>query len=213
MNFTHIVFDIDGTLLDSESAVLFSLRDIIEENQKRTVGLDELRFSLGIPGTDALKRLGFDDPEYFNTLWEKKFRDYYGLMRIFDGIKGTLEKLKAKDIMLGIITSKNRREYRNDFVPFGLAGYFDTVVCAEDSVKHKPFPEPMEKFLELSGAAPEQVLYIGDTLYDLQCAKGAGVKFALAKWGCKASGIAADYFLDAPEDILSPFSCKFILHN
>ncbi len=207
MNFSHIVFDIDGTLLDSESAILSSLRDVIEEHQKRTVGLDELRFSLGIPGTDALKKLGFDNPEYFNSLWEKKSRDYYGLMRIFDGIEVTLETLKAKDITLGIITSKNRREYRNDFVPFGLAGYFDTVVCAEDSVKHKPFPEPMEKFLQFSGSVPEQVLYIGDTLYDLQCAKGAGVKFALAKWGCKDSGIAADYFLKAPEDILRQFSC------
>jgi len=208
MELTHIVFDIDGTLLDTESAVLLSLRDIIEEEHNdHTVDINSLRFALGIPGNDALIKLGFNDLEYYNNLWMEKFQKYYKLIHVFNGIESTLEKLKKEGLSLGIITSKTKKEYQTDFVPFGLADYFDTIICSEDSLKHKPFSEPMEKFLEYSNSAADEALYIGDTLYDLQCAKGTNVKFALALWGCKDShGIQADYFLSEPNDIFNNFS-------
>lgn len=202
MNITHIIFDIDGTLLDTEDAVLLSLKDVIEENKNQPADINTLRFALGIPGPDALRRLGFDDPVYYNSRWEEKFKNYYDRIRVFDGIQATLTELKKQRYQLGIITSKNKKEFQTDFVPFGLAGYFSIVICAEDTCKHKPFSEPMDRFLQLSGAKPGEAIYIGDTEYDLQCAKGAGVRFALALWGCKTpEGIPADYFLKKPEDI------------
>ncbi len=211
MNITHMIFDIDGTLLDTEDAVLLSLRDLVEESQNRIVDIGSLRFALGIPGPDALQRLGFDDPYDYNSRWEEKFQNYYDRIRVFDGIQTTLRELKRQQYQLGIITSKNKKEFQTDFVPFDLADYFDTVICAEDTRKHKPFSEPMEKFLQLSGAKPEEAVYIGDTFYDFECAKGAGVSFALALWGCKnPEGIAADYLLTKPEDI---FDCCLPVGN
>ncbi len=202
MNITQIIFDIDGTLLDTEDAVLLSLKDVVEEDKNQQADIDTLRFALGIPGPDALHQLGFDDPVYYNSRWEEKFKNYYDRIRVFDGIQPTLIKLKKQQYQLGIITSKNKKEFQTDFVPFGLADYFSTVICAEDTCMHKPFSEPMDKFLQLSKATPEGAVYVGDTPYDLQCAKGAGVRFALALWGCKTpGGIAADYFLEKPEDI------------
>ncbi len=212
MNITHIIFDIDGTLLDTEDAVLLSLKDVIEENKNQPADINTLRFALGIPGPDALCRLGFDDPVYYNSRWEEKFQNYYDRIRVFDGIQTMLTELRKQQYQLGIITSKNKKEFQADFVPFGLADYFSTVICAEDTRRHKPFSEPMDKFLQLSGAKPGEAIYIGDTLYDLQCAKGAGVRFALALWGCKApEGITADDFLEKPEEIFDRCLQKAVL--
>lgn len=204
MNYTHIAFDIDGTLLDTENAVLFSLREIVQKSMNRTPALDELRFALGIPGRDALNRLGIENPDYYNKLWMELFENYRDTIRVFDGIIPVLTELKARKIALGVVTSKTKKEYRDDFVPFGLADFFSTVVCAEDSTEHKPNSEPLEKYLEFCSTSAERVLYIGDTIYDFQCAQGAHVDFALALWGCKTpDAVPAETKLRKPGDILT----------
>jgi phosphoglycolate phosphatase-like HAD superfamily hydrolase len=102
-----------------------------------------------------------------------------------------------------IVTSKTKEEFLNDFVPFGLINYFKLVVCADDTEKHKPNPEPILKFIELSGADKSKTIYIGDTKYDMDCAFGAGIDFALALWGAKSSiGINANYIFENPKQIL-----------
>lgn len=61
--------------------------------------------------------------------------------------------------------------------------FFDHMVLYEITREHKPSPQPLQKFLELSGAAPEETLYVGDAAWDMQCAAAAGAKGALALWG------------------------------
>ena len=204
MKYTHIVFDIDGTLIDTESAVLCSLKDVVSEILKIDIATDELRFALGIPSDDALRKLGIDDLAYGNLLWQKFFFQYSDNVKVFNDIHEVLDKLTRQSCVLGILTSRTKAEYRNDFVPFGLADYFNFIVCADDTVHHKPHSEPMAKFLELSNADARKVLYIGDTVYDLECAQGVNVDFALALWGCKnPEGINANYLLSNPCDIES----------
>jgi len=204
MKYTHIVFDVDGTLIDTEEAVLCSLKDVVFETLKIDMATDELRFALGIPSNDAFRKLGIDDFDYGNLLWQKFFLKYSDSVKVFKGIHETLDNLSHQSYVLGILTSKTNAEYQSDFVPFGLADYFKFVICADDTVHHKPHSEPMTKFLEISNADAQKVLYIGDTAYDLECAKGANVDFALALWGCKnPEGIRANYFLSNPHDIES----------
>ena len=199
MRYTHIVFDVDGTLIDTENAVLSSLRDVIKEISKRDTQLDELRFALGITGDKALTELGMEDVGYANSLWQKYFSRYAKDITVFDGIREVLELLISQSRFLGIITSKTKNEYQNDFIPFGIAHYFNIVIFADDTINHKPHSEPMLKFLQETKADPKKTLYIGDTVYDMECARGAGVDFALALWGCKKpEGIKADYYLANP---------------
>ncbi len=61
---------------------------------------------------------------------------------------------------MGIVTSRSRAEYEEDFTRLGLYGYFDTVVCEEDTVNHKPEAEPLDFYMRKTGARPEEVLYI-----------------------------------------------------
>jgi len=106
---------------------------------------------------------------------------------------------------LGIVTSKTAQEVVDEFEPFGLSEYFQHIVSASDTEKHKPNPEPLLKCLDALQVAPEEAIYIGDSIYDFQCAKQAGAKFALAHWGAKSTiGFEeADYVFYEPKDILA----------
>jgi HAD superfamily hydrolase (TIGR01549 family) len=203
MTYNNIVFDIDGTLIDTEEAMLRSLQRTVQETDGRTLEVDDLRFIFGMTAEDALRSLGIKDVAQAFLLWKDHYLRAASGVRVFPGVESLLRELRARSIRLGVLSSKTRYEYGTDFLPFGLGGYFDLAILAEDSLKHKPDPEPMLAYLARSEAQAAEVLYIGDRVYDMQCAKGAGVDFALALWSRRDSGdIEARYYLQRPEDVL-----------
>lgn len=204
MKYKNIVFDIDGTLIDTEQPILSSLQKVLLRYQNKMVKLEDLRFALGIPGEDTLNKLGVEDLEDALSLWDKFYQQYIPQIRPFRGIEPVLKALKAQPLGLGIITSKTKREYQGDFCQLGLTHYFDLTIYAEDTITHKPDPEPMLRYLEWAKVHPSEVLYVGDSIYDMQCAQGAGVDSALALWGChNPQSIQAKYYLQSPRDLLA----------
>lgn len=202
MKFTHVVFDIDGTLLDTEEMVLNSLSETLRRFCGRAVSPEKLTFALGIPGEDALRRLQVESPGEICKKWNTAAKEYDESIRVFPGIRGILNWLRDQEICLGVITSRTKTEYERGFVPFGLAEFFPIAVCADDAPRHKPYADPMEAYLRTSGANRREVLYVGDSRYDMECARAAGVPCALALWGCKNPGeIVSDYRFRRPEDI------------
>ena len=107
MKYKHIVFDIDGTLIDTEYAVLHSLQETIKGLSGREIPCSELRFALGITGTDAVKKLEIKDTSYAIELWDKNMRNYTNTIKVFDGITELLKNLLSLDYEMGIVTSKN----------------------------------------------------------------------------------------------------------
>lgn len=201
--FGHFVFDIDGTLIDTEYAILHSLQDTLSALGRRAE-ICGLAFALGIPGRDALERLGVADPAAANAAWEKRFEFYKDRVDCFAGIRELLGELELRGCRAGIVTSKSRREYDDDFLPLGIGGHFGVSVCVGDTPRPKPFPDPLLTYLKLSGASVGEIVFIGDTKYDAACARGAGVKFALAEWGSPNAGeIEADFRFKHPSDVLS----------
>ena len=85
MKYKHIVFDIDGTLIDTEYAVLHSLQETIKGLSGREMPCSELRFALGITGTDALKKLEIKDTSYALELWNKNMHNYTNTIKVFEG--------------------------------------------------------------------------------------------------------------------------------
>ena len=208
MKYKHIVFDIDGTLIDTEYAVLHSLKETIKELSERDIPCSELKFALGITGTDALKKLEIKETSYALELWDKNMRNYTNTIKVFDGIIELLRELQCLDYEMGIVTSKTREEFTHDFCPFGISHYFKTIICADDTQKHKPSAEPLLKYMELSKTDNSKVLYIGDSKYDSKCAENAGIDFALAVWGSHNKHIKANYFLERPADLLTAITSK-----
>lgn len=201
MKYKQIVFDVDGTLLDTEYAVLHSLQDTIESITGEKPELERLAFVLGITGESALKQLGLTSIPAVLSQWEHNMERYFDSIQVFDHIKDLLEALTAHGYELGIVTSKTRDEFVHDFCVFGIEHLFRTVVCSDDTSEHKPNPAPILKYIELTQCGPEDVLYIGDSVYDMECAAGAGVDFALAGWGVKRE-------LDAPVSYQTPLDAR-----
>ena len=206
MKYKHIIFDIDGTLVDNEQAVLYSLQEVLREELGKEYSFDELRFALGIPGEDALEKLEIEDIPAMMEAWIKIFYRYTANMSVYDGIEELLENFSKEGYRLGIVSSKSKEIFEHDFCKFPIRKYFDVVICQDDTKEHKPMPEPLLKYMELSGTNPNEILYVGDSVYDSKCAKGAGADFALAVWGSHTKDIEADYYPQKPADLPSMIS-------
>lgn len=180
-----IIFDIDGTLIDTEYVFKKSLQKILQEEGIREYSWDEMDFILGVPGKDSLRKIGIKNIEEINDRWNRYMIEFKDKVYVYDGIESVLQELKKRAIITGLVTSKTYTEFHDDFEPFGLTHYFDYRVCANDTTRHKPFPDPLLKFLEMSGLKADQVIYIGDTIYDYKAACAAEVPFGLAMWGAK----------------------------
>lgn len=204
--YKHIIFDVDGTLLDTGFAVLHSLQDTVLRYLNECIPMDELTFALGIPGEVTLQRLGIEDVGGANKYWNECMQKYRSCISLFDGVCEMLEALHREGYALGIITSKTKEEYEADFVPYGVSRYFGSVVCVEDSSRPKPYPDPLLAYLDRNGVSAEEAVYIGDTIYDSQCARSAGVDFGLALWGCsKPDGIDSKHKFQEPNVIAKEY--------
>ncbi len=203
MKYTHIAFDIDGTLTNSEFAVIQSLRDTLTSLNGFSPPAQALSFALGIPGEETLKRLQISDIPTVLALWIKNLHKYMDTITLFPGIETLLAALKKRGIVMGVVTSQTPEEYEEDFARCPIAPYFSILVRAGETPRPKPSPDPLLHFLKLADCRPADVLYVGDREGDLRCARDAGVDFALAGWGNPDRQMEVNYCLEKPEELLT----------
>ena len=134
--YKHLVFDIDGTMIDSLPVHMVSLIKTLREITGREYTEEELKFTFGIPGDATMRQLGISDPDaaverWLDNLVEAGSKD----IPLFPGIRELLEKLQEKGVHLGIVTSKIRSGYIAQFTANGLLPFFDNVVTADDTPK------------------------------------------------------------------------------
>jgi len=119
-----------------------------------------------------------------------------------ESLKETLCDLQSTGYTLGLIGSGNKGEYQGNFIPFGLEDYFGVVIWIEDNTRSKSAPNPMLEYMEATKTRNDDILYVGDSIYDMQCAVGAKVDFGLALWGNHpAKHIYSTYYFHNPKDI------------
>lgn len=128
---------------------------------------------------------------------------YKDTLKVFGEIPELLNSLSGLEYELGVVTSKTREEFKNDFCRFEIRCCFKQIICADDTIRHKPFPGPLFQYMEVTGADRSRTLYIGDSAYDSKCAERAGADFALAVWGSHSQTVKADYRLEKPKELLS----------
>lgn len=202
--YKSVIFDVDGTLIDTEKPILISLQKVVEEELNEYKELNELSFSFGLTDDITFKMLGIKNMERATDKWREYIKKNSHLINVFKDIEDTLKMLNDLNIYTGIVTSRTEQELVNDLYPLHLHEYMRTIISADATTKHKPDPEPILKFLEVSKIDPSSAIYIGDTIYDMKCAGSAGIDFALAHWGAKSTeGIdRARFILENPSDIL-----------
>ena len=199
--YEDFVFDIDGTLLDTERTGVLSLRQTIRELTGEEVVYEEAYRFFGVPSAKVASSLGYADESRFGEVWEQHFQELMYLVSPFPGVVPVLYDLRATGARLGVVTSRSRFEIEYDAHLAALLPLFDVVICSADSVRHKPYPDPMFAYLEKAGARQETTLFVGDTMHDWRCGHDAGCDFALADWKKRgAQEIPAEYrFTDAAE--------------
>lgn len=201
-NFKAIMFDIDACLIDSAPNLILTLDRAVFDTGGGRHAPDYLRKMLGLP-SNALNDL-FTLPDWEHTL--RTWSDYYAPLaaenKPFDGIESLLAAIYGAGLPIGVATSQGRALYLEHFHKYGLKDYISLAVCADDVENPKPAADPLLFAARHFGISPGEILFLGDAPYDMQCAKAAGAKGALAVWGTTDVTIPADYYPQTPLDVL-----------
>ncbi len=204
MRYTDVVFDIDGTLIDSTRAIRAGLDDLALELVGRRLTSQEAALGNGLPAGPALERMGLPGDEGTQERWIRNLLAHWDEVVVFDGVPEVLAGLARSGVRLGAVTAETRSEMERGFATFDVSRLLAHVVVAEDTERHKPDPEPLESYLAWSGAEAGDVLYVGDGLVDAECARAAGVDFALAAWRPRplGRGVGEVARLEEPRQVL-----------
>jgi len=199
-----VIFDVDGTLIDTREVTLECLRELIIKWSGKDVPVERLTPFFSMASVDAVEMLGLPEPEIRALEWVDMVAGRQDEMGLFHGVKELLDLLKSDGVPMALATSRSRLELEHGFAAYGLEGYFAFAVTADDVEKSKPDPEPLLLCAQRLERPPEQCLYIGDMPGDLAAAKAAGMDFGLALWGtdAKAGFEQADYHFESPSVVI-----------
>jgi pyrophosphatase PpaX len=189
MTLEAVLFDFDGTIVDTTELIHESMRRATGEVLGRELGRETLMANVGQPLPRQMELLGDGQPEKTEELLEVYLRHndelHEGLIREFPNVGTSLARLRDAGPRLAVVTSKRQFsvEMALDSFP-DLKDVFDVFVTMEDTTEHKPLPAPLLKGLELLGdVSPERAAYVGDAPFDVAAARAAGVMSVAVSWG------------------------------
>lgn len=202
MKYEAIIYDIDGTLLDTIAMNMYPLMKIIEEELGIQKTFDEVKHCFSMTGKQTLEYWGIDYDRVYPR-WVQYVNEYEQGALPFDGVANMLKKFKEVGIKQGACSAKTHAQYDIDMQVGNLSAYMDATVLFEDTQKHKPDPEPLLICAKKLGVSLDKVLYVGDALADGLASYAAGIDFAWAKWaGIEVAKMPEPkYLLLTPNDL------------
>lgn len=177
-----VLFDLDGTLIDTNELIFQSFEYALDTVLHTSVSRDLLTFTFGKPLQQIMQELGGPQAEPLRQAFVDYTLAHEDQIALFPGAEEALRQLKALGIGTALVTSRLYRGAKRDLDLFQLADYFDVFVTPESTQYHKPHPEPAQKALAALQLAPEQTIFVGDSGHDLQCGKAAGCKTAVVRY-------------------------------
>jgi pyrophosphatase PpaX len=205
-----ILFDLDGTLIDSVRLILDSYHHTLaahglpprtDEDWLRGVGTP-----LAVQFADCQDDRATLDA-LIATYREYNLAHHDRMVTVYPGVVAAIERIRAAGRKTGLVTSKNRSGALRGLALARLEQAMDVLVCADEVTNPKPHPEPVEKAMSLLEADPATTVYVGDSIHDMLSGRAAGVRTAAALWGpfgrSHLEGAAPDYWLETPADLLT----------
>lgn len=205
--FDPVVFDLDGTVVDTVELIVESFRHATRTVLGEVLPDEVILAGVGQPLMAQMQRLSAEHAQQLYDVYrEYNHRRHDELIRGYDGVSEVLDGLRAAGRRLGIVTSKSADTTQMAFRAVGLREHFEVVVTASDTTEHKPSPVPLLLCLDRLGAPPAGSLYVGDSPVDIEAGRAAGMTTAAVAWGVfsREALLAArpDFWLDAPGELL-----------
>jgi pyrophosphatase PpaX len=203
-----LLFDLDGTLIDSIDLLLASLRHAFAGRPGLAPTDEQWIEGVGTPLVTQLRPWAADDNELQSLIGA--YRDYQRahhdrLTRTFHGTVEVIDALHARGHPMALVTSKASDLARRSLRFVGLERYMDSIVGFDDTTRHKPDAEPVRSALSMLGVAADRAVFVGDSPHDMRAGRAAGTLTAAALWGPFSREALAptcpDYFLDQIADL------------
>ena len=181
-----VLFDLDGTLIDSIELLLSSARHAFDGWPRGAPSDAEWVRGIGTPLVEQLRGFAADEAEV--ALLLERYRAYQHihhdrLTRCYDDVPAVVAHLAERGHPLAIVTSKASAIARRSLAWVGLDRYFPVVVGFDETSRHKPDPEPVLAALERLGASANRAAFVGDSPHDVHSGNAAGVLTVAATWG------------------------------
>jgi pyrophosphatase PpaX len=205
-----VLFDLDGTLIDSITLILESARFAFVGHDGPVPTDAEWLVGVGTPLVSMFRKYARDEAQVQALV--TKYREYQipnhdRLVTAYDGVVDTVRSLKSAGHPLAIVTSKTEMLATRGIQCVGLGDYFDVLIGCDTVEKHKPDPEPVFAALERLKVAPEHAVFVGDSMYDIEAGNAAGVTTIAALWGpfsrADLTASRPTHFLDRIGDLRS----------
>ena len=208
MRFPVVLFDLDGTVIDSGAIILASMRHAAKEVLGEEPSDELLMAAVGGPGLEAqMHALAPDRVDELVRVYRAHNEPLHEELAWCPGIDDLLVRLKDEGRRLGIVTAKRRATVELAFNVLPLEHLFDTVVGGDETARHKPDPEPLLLAAERLNVEPRDCAYVGDSPFDIRAAKAARMDAIAVTWGgihdrAKLEAEEPDAIVDNAEELL-----------
>jgi pyrophosphatase PpaX len=204
-----VLFDLDGTLIDSIELIVHSARYAFEKCGHPPPTKEDWVADLGLPLRAMFGRFITDEALLADLVAgyrEYQLENHDRLVRPYEEVEATLRALHERGFALAVVTSKVEPLAYRGLAHVGLDGFFDVVVGLESCTRHKPDPEPVRIALDRLGLPPTAAAFVGDSPHDMSAGRAAGVTTVAALWGpftrAQLAPSGPDYYIERIGELL-----------
>jgi pyrophosphatase PpaX len=203
-----VLFDLDGTVVDSGAIILASMRHAVREVLGSEHTDEELLQAVGGPGLEAqMAALAPDRIDELVRVYRAHNEPLHDELEACAGMEDVLLRLHEEGRRLGVVTAKRRATAELAFARVPIAHLFETVVGGDETERHKPDPEPLLLAAQRLGVDPAEAAYVGDSPFDVGAAKAAGMYAIAVTWGrihdrARLEEAGPDAVVDRAEELL-----------
>lgn len=207
MTIKTVLFDLDGTLLDTNDMIIKSFKHTYKTHLNKDVEDQEIIKNFGEILMTTLKReFPHCHEEALKTYRGFQVENFHKLLTIHSGVKEGIKTLYNKGYKLGVVTSRIRESAVMGLDHFDLTDYFGCLITADSTDKHKPDPTSAYMALESLGGSSKETVFVGDSPYDVLCAKNAGMVSVVVSWSALPKELYMqhnpDYVVDTMEELV-----------
>lgn len=193
MNIKTVLFDLDGTLIDTNELINKSFRHTFEKYGYSFSDKELSQFN-GPPLRDTFTKLNPKlAEEMVQTYRAHNLAHHETYIKAFPNVENTIKALLENDIKIGVVSAKMRPGVDLGLEIAGLAKYFDTIVTIDDVKNPKPHPESVFMAMEKLNAKPAATIMVGDNYHDIESGRDAGAQTAAVAWSAKGKGFLQQY--------------------